>query len=143
MSRKRATLVELHRDGEVNDIIDEKSYKDIWKCFAKKLIHSLIFEGLCYKLPHRLGTFQIMKKQTKREKRMIDFNATRKHGVTIYHNNKHSDGYYVLMHWNKDYPIGCFVNKKLFKLKLTRHNSRYLSSSVKEHNTINKYFEFY
>lgn len=125
--------------NDLNIDIEYPKFKKIITCFAEKLSEGIV-KGKSFKLPKRLGILEIRKRVTKFGK-SIDFHLTKKYGETIYHTNKHSDGYYALVHWDKSRPQGSFTNKMLWKFTPTRTNKRTIAKSIKENNTINLYLE--
>jgi hypothetical protein len=115
-------------------------YKKVIDTFHKILAEEMMTNGTHYKLPHRLGTLGIRKKKSK-SKRAVDFAKTKEYGVTIYHNNYHSEGFYAFYHWNKDFPQAAFTYKQLYKFVPTRYNKRTLARKISDNNSINKYLE--
>jgi len=137
---ERLTTKGIYKLSE-SPVCEYSLYKEIIDTFHKVLSHNLIHKGDRYKLPHRLGVLSIRKKKINPNKRMVDFAKTKKHGVTIYHNNYHSEGFYAFYFWDKAYPQGTFRYKQLFKFVPTRYNKRTLSKNISENNSINKYLE--
>lgn len=116
-------------------------YKLILDTFHKILCSHIVELGTRYKLPHRLGTISIRKKINTQKRRMVDFQKTKQYGITVYHNNYHSEGKFCFYHWDKDLPYGLFTFKQIYKFEPTRYNKRTLAKGIKERNTINKYLE--
>jgi nucleoid DNA-binding protein len=139
MNKKRLTIKDLYNKHS-NLSVDYSIYKEVLHVFHEELIQCLINQGDTVILPKQLGTLQVKKRKAK--KKSIDFHLTKQHGKTIYHTNKHSEGYYGIFLWDKSMPKGCFSNKQLYKLTMTRTNKRNLSKAIKEKNTINKYLEY-
>lgn len=139
--KNKLTIKDIYQRHTKLDKVDSTLYLEVvWK-FHEILSKLLIETGKEAKLPRRLGTLQIKKRETKDTKK-IDFHATKIHGVTIYHDNKHSEGYYGTFVWNKNKPQACFSNKQLYKLEPTFTNKRNLSKAIKENNAMDNFIEF-
>jgi len=139
--KRRLTITDIYNSSPLKERIEWATYKLVWSTFTDLLMSELMDTGKCFKLPHVLGTLQIRKTKVNLNKKPIDFHKTKLYGMTIYHQNKHSDGYYGRIYWNKEYPQASFTNKKIFQIEFTRANKRKLSHTIKNSNSINKYFE--
>lgn len=111
--------------------LEKKQYKKISDDFYELLSKAMIDTGFVFDLPLRLGEILIVK--FKSNKKHIDWKTTKQLGQTIYHRNNHSEGYAARLWWNCSKWL---KYHNIFKIKLTRHNSRYLSSQIKKENSI-------
>jgi len=141
MSKKtRLTVKDLFlKHSSLN--VNWEVYKKVIYLFHELLSQEAIEKGTKIILPKRLGTLQVRKRKTGKKK-SVDFHLTKLHGETIYHTNKHSEGYYGTFVWNKDLPQASFSNKQLYSIEMTRTNKRNLSKAIKYDNKINNYIEY-
>ena len=137
-SLKRKTLLDIYHLDTWS--VSKEQFKAITKLLGEKLLEALLIKGQSIKLPRQLGTIMIRKRKTG-IKKVIDFYNTKKYGVRMFHNNWHSEGYYVFLNWDKDFPVASFANKKLYEMKLVRAKKRYLAKLIKENNSIANYLE--
>lgn len=138
--KHKFTLIDIY---ELYPRKDEISYEDfvlVCKTFNHLFIRSLIETGNIYRIPQKLGRLSIRKRKTvhKRKMNVIHYFLT---GEKIFHNNRHSEGYYVRFHWEKKSPFMLINNKNMVKFTATRFHKRFLSQAIKERNTITKYYE--
>ena len=70
--------------------IDKITFKEICIRF-NELVADRIMDGYTYSLPYGLGDIRIRKNKQKREKRAINYKASKVCGKRVYHNNDHSD----------------------------------------------------
>lgn len=138
-TRYRNTVIDLYKKG--SKPTERSIYKAISDSFFELLSKDLIDNGVAIKLPHRLGTLQVRKKINDKKKKVVDFYRSKLYGTKLYHHNRHSDGYYAFLNWDKTMPAASFSNKSLFKVSFTRANKRYMSKQIKNNLAINKYFE--
>lgn len=131
----------MYQESKLKEKIEYKLYKEIWDVFSKHFVNECTLSGNGYILPHKLGVFQIRKKRTVKGRKRIDFKKTLEYGMTIYHSNRHTDGYYGMWYWNKTKPYGICSNKHHFKFELVRKNKRFIAKQIKESNTIINYLE--
>jgi len=102
--------------------LSKEEYLTINDKFNNILFEELLHTGDAITLPKGMGQLQVVKfKPTK--KRAVDFNATKKYGKTIYHDNVETDGYAARLHWHK--KSYRFKNKYFFSFRFTRHRVRY------------------
>lgn len=124
-----------------HDEITYEEYKKIIMQFNKYFMNFVIYTGLVVLLPYFLGTFSVIRKESKGYK--IDFGHFTKTGEKRMHKNKHSEKYYARFYWNKSskrYHNKWF--KDLFLFKSNRLIRQDLTFAINNHNTIYKY-QFY
>lgn len=126
MLAKTYTTKDTYSSFPLRDKISYEEYVHICKTFNDHMF-DLILQGKSVSIPSGLGKYQLVKFKPKKKK-YVDFQATKELGRTVYHRNRHTDGYSVRLHWHKKaYP---FTNKRLWRFKLTRHRIRYDEKSV-------------
>jgi hypothetical protein len=133
---KRYTIRDVYEESSDTPHVDYSTYRGVVMRFNELLMEKAIYNGEGVKLPQSLGVIRVKKKKTNPKKRVIDFHKTKKFGVTVYHTNLHSEGYYGFFNWNKDHPYGIFRFKQIYKFFPTRTNKRKLAKTIKEENTI-------
>lgn len=154
MAKQKYTLNDTYKNyyldhkEESKYMIDKKLFKEIAKLLFTKISEEIIYKGTELKFPNRFGSFYIKKFKPSNPGKNIDFKKTNElygewnkanpnNKKVVLHKNRHSEGYSARWFWNK---INAKVtNKSLFRFKPTRFNSRLLSSSIKEKNTIQYY----
>lgn len=135
---------QLTQKDVYNDLdydITYEEYKIIITQFNHYLMNYLIHTGNTVALPFFLGTFFVVRGKTKGAK--IDFDYYRKTGIKKIHKNKHSEGDYAKLVWNKSskrYHNKWF--KYLFTFKSNRNIRADIANAIKNHNTIYKYQSF-
>lgn len=121
--------------------VTAKEYKQIMDTFCILLVKYMVNTGGKYKIPGGLGDLFVRRNKQVIERgnkyRRVDFGATKKLGMNIYHQNKHSNGYYARFKWDKSKVY--VVHKHTFKFNATRWAKRYLAQQIKKENTIVKY----
>lgn len=127
------TLEDLYDKYLKNNPLDSEYYlsKKDFKEGSKFIFNHIvgeIFRGKRYKLPYNLGSLYLDTYKLSGKK--IDFGTSNKIGKTVYYTNLHSDGLTYKLKWLK--VSSNFTNKKMYKFKLTRANSRKLSSLIRE-----------
>lgn len=123
------TIYDFYETYEYKDKIDKKVFIDLIKDFFSLYFEKIVVERKRYKLPYGLGTHRIKKRKLKgciRPK--IDFNATKKLGKTVYHLNKHTNGYYFRWFWDKDGVR--LKNKSFYLFELTKKNTTFLAKEI-------------
>lgn len=117
-------------------------YRCIIVDFFKYLRDQLLEQSKEIKLPYRMGSLCIIKSRPKyMDKRSlcIDYQACRKYGKLILHENEHSDGFKYRAYWSKTDVV--LPNKSKYQLILTRHNKRQLAQYIKQ--KVHDYQEVY
>jgi len=90
-------------------------------------------------VPHKFGRFTILKRKTK--KKFFDYNYYMQTGLKRRYTNKHSNGYYAKVHWVKHRPYSFLNYPTTVKFTPSQGTKSYLAQSIKERNTIIKYYE--
>src|SRR5690606_32617704 len=125
--------------------IDWKLYKLICGEFNKRIMKAIIEDGYFFKMPYRLGTIRIRKKENKLHqlRRNWGLYNTSNGEIKNKYLNEHTDNQYVRFYWNKLTRDSLVKNKTIYSFIPTRENKRYLSKLLKEYGIeqINKYFE--
>lgn len=137
--------------------LTQKEYTEILNIFYKKIFDMLIFKGIEFTMPYRLGNLRIKKQlikptlteDGKLDKRKLrpDWKNSRllwkklypdktwedvvkdKSKPLLYHENKHSDRYAYGWHWDKS---TCTIhNNSAYSLDINRTTDRYLANILK------------
>lgn len=123
------TIYDFYESFEHKDKIDKKAFIALIKDFFQDFFNKVSIGRKRYKLPHQLGINRIKKNKIKGIiKPKIDFNTTKKIGKTVYHLNKHTNGYYFKWFWDKDGTR--FKNRPFYSFELTKKNSQALSKEI-------------
>lgn len=111
--------------------VDKKEFKKIlYDC--NQLISDYILDGRKVKLPYKLSTIWVRKKQMQYNKLHFDYAEYNKTGIKSVHLNQHSDDFYAYVHWDKS---KCKVkNKVAYRFDLSRANKRRLAEVMKKKN---------
>lgn len=139
--KRRLTLKDLYQDYPYKDdkeskyYMDEITYRNLNEDYYSLLYSYLISTGEWYKLPYGLGELGIRKR--KHSGVRVDFARTKQYNNKIYHSNMHSNGYYARYKWDKRKVYIHYKN--LYKFNPIRWAKRYLSSQIKDKNTIIHY----
>ena len=146
-------------------IIDRKTFSNIIKDFNKEIARLIIDENMEFRMPANLGTIRIRKYKkilkfnedgTIIKKYLgIDWPATIKHWGELYPDkteqeirlikgkprlrylNEHTDGYVFKLYWNKHRCA--IVNKRFYRLVLSRTNKRRIAYQLKNNSNANYY----
>ena len=135
----RNTVLDLYARSKRQ--VSKKEFKDVSLRLFELISKDMIENGVGVKLPKKLVSLQVRKKKNNTKKKVVDFHKSKLYGVTIYHHNRHSDGYYSFINWDKNMPAASFKNKTIFEFSFTRANKRAMAKQIKENSVINKYFE--
>lgn len=115
----------------------EQEYKDINKEFWDLMSDALIEQELIsYILPFRMGTIKIVKRKTNPNRRKVDFHKTKLYGRTIYHNNRHTHGYYATFYFRKADSQALFKHKGMYVFDPVRAKARKLSRKIQDEDII-------
>ena len=110
-----------------------KKYRDICEDFNKMIIDEILLQAKEFKLPYRLGSLRILKKEmnysVSKNKLKIDWKETNKQGKVIYHLNDHTNGFNYRWLWSKKKAI--IKNKTIYSFQATRTNKRRLAALLK------------
>lgn len=113
--------------------VDYTTYRKIVTDYFCYLRDQLLEESKEVKLPYRMGSIQIVKKQPKHfdgRSLRIDYQATKELGKLIYLTNQHSDFWKYRLYWRKQDML--VTNKGKYQIVLTRANKRHLAQIIKQ-----------
>lgn len=114
-------------------------FRDIVTDYFKYIKYEVIENSKEFKLPCRLGTLCIVKRQPKNfnsKSLRIDYHESKVQGKAVYFLNEHSNYYKFRLHWSKKESL--LINKTKYQFILTRANKRRLAQIIKnkEHDYI-------
>src|SRR5690606_10468782 len=83
---------------------------------------AIIRDRITVRIPYALGYLRINKSKvhSNTQRRKIDNNLKKQKGIVIYHDNRHTNGYFFFWDWNS--KKARFTNRKLYEFKATRGN---------------------
>jgi hypothetical protein len=122
--------------------IPYSTYIKINNTYTNYIVNRVLEQSLPFKLGHRLGSFQIVKKkvyagsQIKYES--VDWEISRQLHKKVYHLNDHSGGFKYLFWWDRN--NAAVVNIRAYKFIPVRTIKRKLAFNIK--NKIRDYFEY-
>lgn len=131
---------------EVNSpyYVDYKTFVSITTTYLKGIGDYLLETSLPFRLPHRLGSFRVVKKkinflyQNKNYMGSIDWAASVKVGKQVFYTNDHTGGYKYLFFWDRS---NCKINNlSKYRFIPCRTFKRRLASLLK--NNIKDYLEY-
>lgn len=123
------TIYDFYETFELKDKIDKQTFINLAKDFFSFYFERIVVQRKRYKLPSGLGVHRIKKRKLKASiKPKIDFYTTKKIGKTVYHLNKHTNGYYFRWFWDKEGVR--FKNKAFYNFELTKKNTTYLAKEI-------------
>ena len=163
---KTADLYKFYKKTYKNPV-DYKTFKEFYRDFFTEILNLMIYNGIDYILPGRLGSMRIKKKKNMQK---IDENGELKtnfradwkaskelwkkqypdktlqeiFGIPnkqiVYHMNEHTDNYYFKWYWDK---ITCNIpNKSAYRFEPIRAKKREAAKAWKEiSNLQNIYYE--
>ena len=79
--------------------IPYREVKKIWTSYLKNSMRHIIEDAGELKLSRFIGTLRIRKIKTNFKKPKVDFARTIEHGKIVYHDNMHTNGYYIRFYW--------------------------------------------
>mgnify|MGYP006969471479 FL=1 len=151
-----------------NPLIDRKLYSKVIKENNEAISNAIIYDGMEFKMPARLGYLSVIKKKHKLKfdengkvdvrYLPVDYQATKKLWARIYpglseeeilkipdrkrvfHKNMHSDGY--IYSWYYDKYTSNAKNKSVYYFKPTRTNTRNLAAHIKSEDFDTIYYEY-
>lgn len=109
--------------------ISKKDFMNIIETSNRKIKEKVVNNVLGFKLPENLGYLAITSYKPKKKK--IDFNKTKKYGVTVYHTNFHSKGMDAKISWYTD-QIAICKNIRGYKFTPDRDFTKMKSIKLKE-----------
>ena len=123
------TIYDFYESYEYKDKIDKDTFINLIKDFFTLYFEKIVVDRKRYKLPFGLGVHRIKKRKLKGSIRpKIDFGTTKKLGKTVYHLNKHTNGYYFKWFWDKE---GIRIkNKSFYTFELTKKNTTFLAKEI-------------
>ena len=157
----------MSRLGSPNKVQDPYTYQDMYKSYLQTLVgntespyyipystyvkinnaytnfilHRILDESLTFKLSHKLGSFQIVKKKVYANSQIkydtVDWAISKQLHKKVYHLNDHSGGFKYLFWWDKN--MAYVTNIKSYKFIPVRTVKRRLAYLIK--NKIRDYFE--
>ena len=80
--------------------VNSKIFREVMYTFFKLVVKKIV-SGYHVQLPHRMGFLRIVRRKSKVDNMSINFKATKELGMTIYHDNRHSDGWHGAWSWKK------------------------------------------
>ena len=127
------TLVQAYKEYDDFYDVGYKKYRSICEDFNKSIIDEILLKAKEFKMPHRLGSLRILKKEmnysSSKNKLKINWQETNKHKKVIYHLNDHTDGFNYRWFWSKKKAI--VKNKTIYSFQATRTNKRRLAGLLK------------
>jgi len=127
------TLVNAYQEYDDFYNVGYKKYRAICESFNKKLIDQILLNAKEFKMPNRLGSLRILKKEMNysvgKNKLKIDWKETNMQKKVIYHLNDHTDGFNYRWFWSKKNAI--IKNKTVYSFQATRTNKRKLAGLLK------------
>jgi hypothetical protein len=127
------TLVQAYKEYDDFYDVGYKKYRSICENFNKLIIDEILLKAKEFKMPHRLGSLRILKKEMNysagKNKLKINWQETNKHKKVVYHLNDHTDGFNYRWFWSKKNAI--VKNKTIYSFQATRTNKRRLASLLK------------
>lgn len=113
--------------------VDYKIYKRVLSDYFKEVMRSIIYDGIIFHMPLRLGYIRVTKRKITVDKLNrfgINWVETVKHKKVIYHLNQHSKGYVYRFKWDKE---NCYIpNLYFYKFVPSRSNKRTLAHVIKD-----------
>lgn len=119
--------------------IPYSTFRNIVSDYFKYIQQEVIERSKEFKLPCRLGTLCIVKRQPKNfdsKSLRIDYHESKVQGKIVYFLNEHSNFFKFRLHWSKKESL--LTNKTKYQFILTRANKRRLAQIIKnkEHDYI-------
>ena len=119
--------------------IPYSTFRNIVSDYFKYIQQEVIEGSKGFKLPCRLGTLCIVKRQPKNfdsKSLRIDYHESKVQGKIVYFLNEHSNFFKFRLHWSKKESL--LTNKTKYQFILTRANKRRLAQIIKnkEHDYI-------
>ena len=127
------TLVQAYKEYDDFYKVGYKKYRSICEDFNKLIIDEILLKAKEFKMPYRLGSLRILKKEMNysagKNKLKINWFETNKNKTVIYHLNDHTDGFNYRWFWSKKKAI--VKNKTIYSFQATRTNKRRLAGLLK------------
>jgi len=109
-----------------------KTFKNIITKYYLAILDDILYKGVEYKLPYRLGQIRIIKRKININNLTrfgIDWVESVKHGKQIYHLNNHSRGFVYRFKWIKQNAL--IPNLYFYKFVPSRMIKRKLAQVIK------------
>jgi hypothetical protein len=90
------------RKARKEKAVGKSEFRKVMYSFNQRVVAKAL-EGFHVQLPHNMGFIRIVGKKS--DIKAIDFKSTKELGMTIYHDNRHTDGYRFEWHWSKPYHL--------------------------------------
>lgn len=116
--------------------VSMKEFKEVMKLFNRTLVQRVV-TGFHTQFPHKMGILRIVRKKADPDRMAIDFKATKEHGMTIYHDNRHSDGWYGEWNWSK--PNHIVKNMVHYTFTPTRELKSFITEVFNQPNGYKRY----
>jgi len=119
---------------ETGDRVDFHTYRDVTYAINKKMMSELLDKQLAWYLPHTMGKLVVIKNNKKtlaNYEAPIDYNKSKKLGMSIKHENEHTNGYIYKFIWKKD-GIVKVRGQKLYAFQVCRNAKRRLAKILKD-----------
>lgn len=140
LKKRSLTIMNAYEEFYENKYeLTRAEYRLILKTFNHMLMRYMIETGNAIRFPKLLGLLKINKRKAGEA---FDYKYYMETGKIRIHKNKHSAGYYAKWYWDQSSPRTNYPFQGLWKFKATRDHNRFLAKQIKEHNYINKYYEY-
>ena len=134
--------VDIYKTFPDKDKVSLYDYKLISQTFFYLLMSSIIKDGKVYQLPFGLGTLSVRKRPVI-GRGVFDYHLYQKEGIKLWKKNLHSEQFAATIFWDTRWPRYSINNAgHVFRFSATRHFNRELSHTIKQENTINKYYDY-
>ena len=116
-------------------------FSNVCKDFNNEMMRLILGEGFKFYIPHGLGMVTVVKRNKieSRSKRQIDWQASKRLGKHIFHENEHTNGWNYRFLWRR-YGYN-FKNKTLYIFRAVRSKKRQLAAILKDPNRSMDYID--
>lgn len=119
-----------------------EDFRLITKVFFAILSHKIITEGKVFQLPNRLGSVGVYKRKTI-GRGVFDYQLFKETGQKVWKKNLHSSQYAATTKWDTRPPrFDPSIPGHVFKFTPCRDHNAKLTTSIKDNNTISKYYDY-
>ncbi len=119
--------------------VDFKVFKSIIVTYYLQVLNDVLYKGVEYKFPYRLGRLRIVKRKidiNRLNRFGINWVESVKHNKQIYHLNNHSRGFVYRFYWSKENTV--VPNLYYYKFVPSRMLKRQLAQIIK-----NKQYDYF